>query len=403
MRRIRTGSALVFLFTFLAFAPGVAQKPPPPEVGRWQTAAARHEPGKVDDEAIDIGGWPHERIWGVVVPYVVDETSDTWDAAALKRGAMLHSDIAWLGLNRSDLQGLQSVALNADGQGLGGARTNAHLDVARTLLLAIRPAAPRDPDVRLWFRATSAWFLRHGMLGDLTHHLARAGTLFSGNDAVTQLDRGTLFEAQSAPLSLLVSGDGRRDHTGAIVPARRSFLLDAERAYQRAFELDPSMVEARIRRGRVLTGLGRRTDGVRELRAATASTDDPLLRYWAHLFLGRALETAGDDDEARAAFERAHALYPRAQSPVLSLSRIADATGAVEAADPLAALLGLQEPTSIQDDPWLTYHEGIGRDVEDLIERLRSRMRALHESAPDTGSRTTSNVPWSSPPQPMKK
>jgi len=272
MWRIRTGASLVSLFTCLAFAPGAAQKPPPPEVGRWQSAAATHEPGKVDEAAIDVGGWPHERIWGVAVPYVVDETGETWDAAALKRGAMLHSDIAWLGLNRSNLQGLQPVALNADGQGLGGARTNGHLDVARTLLLAIRPDPARDADVRLWFRATSAWFFRHGMLGDLTHHLARAGTLFKGNDAVTELDRGALFEAQSAPLSLLVSGDGRRDQTGAIVPARRSFLLDAERAYQRAFELDPSMVEARIRRGRVLTELGRRTDGMRELRAAIDAT-----------------------------------------------------------------------------------------------------------------------------------
>ena len=83
---------------------------------------------------------------------------------------------------------------------------------------------------------------------------------------------------------------------------------------------EPMFVEARIRYGRILTLLDRADDAVKELRRAAAGAGDPLLDYFAQLFLARRRKprTGGMMPAAR---ERAAALAPEAQSPRLSLSQ----------------------------------------------------------------------------------
>src|SRR5947199_348121 len=97
----------------------------------------------------------------------------------------------------------------------------------------------------------------------------------------------------------------------------------AEAFFRRALEVKPDHVEARLRHGRVLGGLGRHADAAAELRQAIASADDTLLVYYGNLFLGAAEEELGHRDAARLAYEQAAASYPDAQSPLVALSRLA--------------------------------------------------------------------------------
>ena len=80
---------------------------------------------------------------------------------------------------------------------------------------------------------------------------------------------------------------------------------------------------------------------------------------------------------ARAAFERAAALRPAAQSPLLALSQLAYSRGdSGEAAALLARVAEL--PALDGDDPWWTYNTTVGRffapSHQEIAEDLRKEM-----------------------------
>ena len=79
--------------------------------------------------------------------------------------------------------------------------------------------------------------------------------------------------------------------------------------------------------------------------------------------------------EARGWYERAAALYPGAQSPLLGLSRLAqlegDRAGAISVLD---QALHLPASDGDGDDPWWTYHTTQGRNA---AERLNALYRAI--------------------------
>jgi hypothetical protein len=82
------------------------------------------------------------------------------------------------------------------------------------------------------------------------------------------------------------------------------------------------------------------------------------LLYWALLFLGKQDEMLGNRDRARLSYERASALFPRAQSPRLALSQLARRTGDRRAAQrQLAALAGLPADEQQREDPWWDYYD----------------------------------------------
>ena len=157
---------------------------------------------------------------------------------------------------------------------------------------------------------------------------------------------------------------------------------EAAKLFGRALEADPSLLEARIRLGRVLHLLGRADDARRELRGAVeslggvpAAEDAALLAYYAELFLGATEEELRRHDAARAAYARAAALHPDAPSPRLSLSHLAFQAGdRAGALDQLRA--GLEPARQGPDrDPWWRYHIAPGRSVDE-------RFRQLHASLP---------------------
>jgi len=340
---------------------------PPPEVSRWFAAANQHEPGAPDEAAVEAGRWSHEVIWEIVIPRIERDTSRTWDNALLKRGAMLHTDIAVLDLAASDLRGLNTIARDRDSLGQGMGRTNPHLDVARYLLGRIQPPRFSDPDVAQWYHAVAAWLARRSFLGDLTYHLdARRGRF--RDQPWFLFDDGCLGESMTSPRVEVITGSFR--HT--------EFLKSAERSFRRAVELSPGMTEARVRHGRVLDLLGQHRESAAELRAALASIEDSELRYYALLFLGRAEEMAGSAENAHEAFEAAARLFPLAPSPVVALSRLAVEGGDRRTAAMLAGrVLHGSGSATLEDDPWWTYDQCAGRNDARLMEELRSRMRRL--------------------------
>ena len=118
---------------------------------------------------------------------------------------------------------------------------------------------------------------------------------------------------------------------------------------------------------------------VEQLRQGRAA-EEPLLQFYAELFLGGEFESLGNGAEARQSYERAAALAPTAQSPLLGLSRLADQAGDRAAARGFIARV-LELPESLQDrpDPWWVYEVVQARDVDALVADVRQRISRLPE------------------------
>jgi tetratricopeptide (TPR) repeat protein len=143
-------------------------------------------------------------------------------------------------------------------------------------------------------------------------------------------------------------------------------LRRAAQLYRRALELDPSHREAAVRYGRVLGRLGQHTEAVEHLRAVKG-TSDPVIGYFAELFLGFEEEAVERFEDARTAYDRALALFPRAQAPRLALSQLLHRAGDRAAArDALAPVL---QPwgDGVAGDPWWIYRTTPGRQASELI------------------------------------
>ena len=92
------------------------------------------------------------------------------------------------------------------------------------------------------------------------------------------------------------------------------------------------------------------------------------MQYDGSLFTGDAAEALGRMDEARAAYERAAALYPMAHAPRLALSQLAARAGdTIAASQTLELVLSGSPDPAPDDDPFWTYHEAVGRDAEALL------------------------------------
>jgi tetratricopeptide (TPR) repeat protein len=155
------------------------------------------------------------------------------------------------------------------------------------------------------------------------------------------------------------------------VGSEQDELREAEGLFRRTLAAGPTYHEARIRLGRVLGRQGRHEEAARELRAAVAAVDvNPLLLYYASMFLGVEAEALGRSAEAKGAYERAAKLYPDAQSPGLALSALALRRGDREAALRLIEPVLNREKTDEGRDPWWTYERSQTRVTGALLNRL---------------------------------
>ena len=309
----------------------------------------------------------------------------------LKRGAMLHADVEMLvgrrgGQGNLDRRGpAGATLLFDDGQQLGLTNTVSHWNMGRRLLESVRPAESKapfrrpdpaaDPTVRQWYLAGCAYMLRTRFIE--IDQFNRALELFP-NDPDVLFFVASVHEyfAGVRTQSVMRSVKGPRDVNFDIQDEGAELRL-AEQLYKRALDRSPRFIEARIRLGRVLGVRGRHEEAVVQLRQGQEA-GEPLLQFYTHLFLGSEFEALGNGAEARQSYERAAALVPTAQSPLLGLSRVADQAGDRAAArNAVARVLQLPFQNEAGADPWWSYEIVQARGVDGLLNDLRQRIVAL--------------------------
>ena len=299
----------------------------------------------------------------------------------LKRGAMLHADIALFAeLESPPADGpVPSGAIRiqfSDGRRIGADDVPVHWQTGRTLLGSVSEAASRDEMVRLWYQATIAQM--QGALQINPGHISQALQLFP-SDADLLFFNACHHEVMATAEMQAVARTLPRE-MNLTIESERSELREAETYFRRALEQAPDSAEARLRLGHVLGRQGRHAEAAEQLRLV-APPAEPLLAYYHAMFLAAEMDALGRPSEARDSYERAAALYPRAQSPLLALSQIAQRAGDLPgAARALEQAFRLPSDDLNVGDPWWTYHVAQGRDAG-------ARLRALYDAVPPAEAR----------------
>jgi tetratricopeptide (TPR) repeat protein len=387
-----------------------------PVLRRWVTAVERHVPGEADEPAVVVASWyrrdlaslfPYIRAYfdvlkqGPAAPRRSLSTDDmnvirTMAVASgalrdplrfAKRAAMLHADVAILGIDRSPAVIAvrnravvrrppdasipeRSFASGVDGQYHGDGESEGHWDAGRTILDFVRPAAP-DPEIQLWYRASAAAMMLQGNFVEAMPHLRHGVTLFPA-DAQLLFASGCLYEVLASPRIQSIVRRVQATGGQVAVESERDNLARAVRLFRQALEVDKDHTEARIRLGRVLSEQGNAREAAILLRPRPAKGDSPLLAYYRALFLGHVEDEVGDPSAAEAAYREASEWFPQAQSPRLSLALLAVRRGDREAVNTALTLLRARmSSASAKDDPWWVYGVCDGRDSDALVTQLR--------------------------------
>lgn len=296
---------------------------------------------------------------------------DDQDAAAgdlnvlLRRGASLHTDIAYHAPPAlASATGDASILLR-DGQHIGYGYSGLHWEFARALLDLTWPSASLDSKVRQWYIAAGALMRRQYSYGYSGPHLERARVIFPG-DAQLLFLSGCLHEALAAPR--VQSYVRAADLPGGKVSSSGAELRRAEGFLRRSVELAPDSVDAHLRLGRVLGLLARPADAVTELNQALELTTDDTLIYFAALLLGDAEQALGHRDRAQSAYQRALTQFPDAQSVHLALAQLARGFGDRPAAlATMDRLFDLPARPDLRHDPWWRYFAGTIETDEELL------------------------------------
>jgi tetratricopeptide (TPR) repeat protein len=211
---------------------------------------------------------------------------------------------------------------------------------------------------------------------ELEAHLAKGLDRFH-DDPVLELFAGTMHEAYAGPhVQRSLDGQDRtpsNSRTGppaALPGSEQKERSLAESAFRRALKSDPSLTEARIRLGEVLSADGRLDDAAAELQRALGDTMAPRLEYWGQLLLGRAEHARDHLDAAAAAFERARVLFPDAPAPIFALSQVARDRGDRDAALKWLNAVPDARTLSLDADPWWIYYWTHEPDGPALIRAL---------------------------------
>lgn len=242
----------------------------------------------------------------------------------------------------------------------------------------------KDPRIRQWFRALSAHFAARHWHADLLAHLDEARR-YLDDTAGTMFDTACLSEViTSAQIQRALPANPSRSKMNTL-PLRAELdallldegfnLAEAERFYRDAIKLDPGYAEAHVRLARVLSLRNRPADALALLHTPL-DTKDPVVLYYGALAEGQAAEATQKSDLAREAYERAAGLFPRAQSPLLALMRLARERADDAEAKALAARFEQLAPIeSHRVDPWWDYFDCNGRHRDREVERLWSMFR----------------------------
>lgn len=233
---------------------------------------------------------------------------------------------------------------------------------------------PSSADLRLfvrdWYLLVVSQFATLGQLPSLKRHLEEGLARFK-DDPELLLARGSLYE-QDADASVVDRSLMRQLYTPAAVSRWRLRLYDARDDYRKASRISPDLAEARLRFGRVQGILGETAEANAALAEVATSGAPPFLRYLACLFRAELSERAGNRQAARDDYVSALAIWPRAQAPMLAMSRLAMTTGdAGRGREWLAR--SLVEASPDRTDPWWDYLHGQSWRGDDRLASFRQR------------------------------
>jgi tetratricopeptide (TPR) repeat protein len=294
----------------------------------------------------------------------------------LLRGALMHTDLALLAPDLSyrfdgfpEWDTLRTLETK-DGQALASGVVSAHWRLARVLLERVQPRPADDGRVREWYVAVGATLLASRRHAVALSHLRDAQRLFPRDRDLNMLS-GLLHEMLAAVASEALLGSEQA--------ARRlaaSLLMTARRDLTRAVEADPRSDVSELHLARVCQLLGDDEAASVAVANVMSRTTDAGIRYLGELVSGSSHQAAGRLEAARRSFERASALQPEAQAPLLALSHIAreagNRAGAVKYIQRLAAL---PPPSEGRDDPWWHYESGPVANHAAMLDALRLSLR----------------------------
>ncbi len=185
----------------------------------------------------------------------------------------------------------------------------------------------------------------------------------------------TVIRALRPPTALMASGPWRQ----ATQEMRQK---SAEKHFREALKFDSSLVEARMRLGRVLQQRGLMQEARTELEAVFSQPDAPAaIRYLASIFLVDVLEAQGNPAAALARARDLAARYPDCQSAHLALSRAYEARGQRAGAFRVGAAVEKRRKRAPAPIPGGTT---TGADLAHaaFVAGLRDRVRARNDRAP---------------------
>jgi len=160
-----------------------------------------------------------------------------------------------------------------------------------------------------------------------------------------------------------------------VAAERKRRFVEARRLLSEALAAAPTLIEARLRLGRVQWQLGEDGLAAASLEQAVRLGGPSPLPYLAHLFLGQVRERAGQADDAVLEFQKALALDPEAQAAAVALSHALLVKGDAEGAR-RALVQGLAHAGRRKDrDPHWNYPSSNAADAGEIVEALREETR----------------------------
>lgn len=313
--------------------------PARPTLAFYQDLVQDYVEGHVEDAVATLITWRADALAELA------KKADSLPGSLPRAAVMLHTEAA--------------MALRAGGQ---AGQAPMHLELAR----GIAEKAERDDAFRRdWLLAVGFELQARGELSQALPFFVECQGAFPGA-AEACLAAGTVYEFSAFP-------DGLGGSRVARAPA--DLVHEAETEYRQALAIDPSLLEARLRLGRVLQRSGRPEEALGELQTVASASDGGATAALAHLFLGELLEHVGRMDEAAQQYRAALDLDPTLQPAGLALggvlARRGDRTGAVEILERI-----LRNGCPVGPPRLFAYRLGLGLRARAAIDALRKEVHS---------------------------
>ena len=251
----------------------------------------------------------------------------------------------------------------------GSADAGVHWGYARRLA-ELGLGRKQDSFLRAWYRALGLFFLGSYGVRDAISLLDRALERFPDDAAIALAlgqaheALGTFSEGQIVSVWPDPSGEARQH------------LERAERLYRDLLAQHATEREARLRLGRVLQISGHAEPALAELHRVAATTEDPRLRYLAHLFIADQLRRSSRLPESRDEFSEALEAWPGAQAAALGLAEALRSLGHRGEAASLLAIAIRDGGETLTEDPFRGYSFGQRAEQRRLLEGVKVMARA---------------------------